>query len=274
MAILRLLFLALIISGCATRGEKLRADNSTYPDQKILDVPFYTQKDFYCGPASMAIVANNLGLSTSPEELAKILYTPESKGTFQNDMLGGTRRLGLIATPINEMKKIIQELNNRNPVLIFQNLGLSWIPKWHYAVVIGYDLNSNEMILHSGEFKNFRLNLRTFENTWDRVENWGYVIVAPGTIPVTSTEIEMVKATAGLEMVNLLNEAQISYEKILIKWPNSLGALTGLGNIHYQKKEFEKSVNYFKKASEIYPQSTGIKNNYALAQKAFLNQTN
>ena len=25
-------------------------------------------------------------------------------------------------------------------LLVLQNLGLSWLPRWHYAVVVGYDL--------------------------------------------------------------------------------------------------------------------------------------
>lgn len=272
MTIFKLFFLALLFSGCATRGEKLRAEFSNFPEQKILDVPFYAQTDYHCGPAALAMVANYAGLSTSADELSQILYTPGARGTYQNDLIAATRRMGLIAVPINETRQIIQEINSGLPILIFQNLGLSWIPKWHYAVVIGYDWQNNEMILHSGEYQNYRMALSTFENTWQRVDSWGHVLVRPGTIPVTASELSMVKATAGLELALHLDDAQISYEKILARWPQSLGALIGLGNIHYQKKEFMKARDYLKMATEAHPQSPGAKNNYALASKAYLEE--
>lgn len=264
--------MALLFSGCATRGEKLRAEFTNFPEQKILDVPFYAQTDYHCGPAALAMVSNYAGLNTSAVELSQMLYTPGARGTYQNDLLAATRRLGLIAVPTTETKQVILEINSGLPVLIFQNLGLSWIPKWHYAVVVGYDWQNDEMILHSGEYQNYRMGLSTFEKIWQRVDSWGFVLVKPGTIPITASEMAMVKATAGLELALHQDDAQISYEKILTRWPQSLGALIGLGNIHYQKKEFMKARDYLKTATVAHPQSPGAKNNYALASKAYLDE--
>ncbi len=273
MSYLKFFFLALIFTGCATQGQKLKASlPSQYPDQKILDVPFYAQEKYYCGPASLAMVANSLGLKTTSDELATMLYSPASKGTFQNDIVGATRRLGLIATPVSSLKDVILEVNEGHPILVFQNLGLSWIPKWHYAVVTGYDLPKNEIILHTGEFQNYRLSLTTFENTWDRVNHWALVIVKPGDIPLSSSEPDIVQATAGLELLKMFDAAQLSYEKILERWPQSLGALVGLGNIHFYKKDYSRASEYLKLATLAHPQSQGARNNYTLALKAYLDE--
>ena len=35
---------------------------------------------------------------------------------------------------------VLPEIAAGNPVLVLQNAGWSWLPVWHYAVVIGYDL--------------------------------------------------------------------------------------------------------------------------------------
>ncbi|MBC7538132.1 MAG: PA2778 family cysteine peptidase [Bacteriovorax sp.] len=273
MQIFKIFILALICSGCATQGQKLKASlQGQYPDQKVLDVPFYAQEKYFCGPASLSIMANNLGLVTSSDELAPMIYSPEAHGTFQNDIISATRRLGLIAVPVNNLKNIVQEINDEHPIMVFQNLGLSWIPKWHYAVVTGYDLSKNEIILHTGEYKNYRLSFTAFENTWERVSYWGLVIVKPGVIPKTANELDVVVATAGLELLNKWEEAKISYEKILERWPQSLGALVGLGNVYFNKKDYKKASEYLKLATAAHPQSVGAKNNYELASKAYLDE--
>lgn len=263
------LLLALFFSGCASQKEYLRANFHQYPEVKLLSVPFIAQEKYFCAPATLAMVANNLGHKTSPNQLAQMLYSPLSKGTFQNDLLATTRRLGLIAVPVNSFEEIVQSLNEDIPILIFQNLGLSWIPKWHYALIVGYDFPQENIILHSGEYENFPLKIRTFEKTWKRVENWGLVIVNPGTIPNFLAEEDMVKATAGLELgvhpqQIQLKLAKISYEAILKKWPKSLGALVGAGNISYQLNDYKNSAKFYEKATSSHPESFGAWYNYAM----------
>jgi tetratricopeptide (TPR) repeat protein len=266
-----LIFLALLITSCATRGEKLRASFLNYPDILILDIPFYAQTQYHCGPAALAMTINHLGINTSTIELSEMIYTPGVLGTFQTDLTTATHRLGLIAAPVQNIQNVILELNDGNPILVFQNLGLKWIPKWHYAVVVGYDLTKNEIILHTGEFKNYRMKISTFENTWNRVDNWGLLIVKPGVIPRTTSEAEIVKATASLELIGELQLAQLSYENILKKWQYSLGALVGLGNVHYQKKEYLKAREYLEKAMATNPQSSSVKNNLDVVIKTMDN---
>lgn len=264
MYLVAFLFSLLLISGCSSRGEQLREKNASTPIQKIIDVAFIEQSDYHCGPAALAMAVNYLGKTTTAEELSKRLYTPGIKGTFQNDLLAATRRLGLIAVPIKNINNLLIEINHQNPVLIFQNLGLSWIPKLHFALVVGYDLKQNEMILHTGKFKNFGLKIPTFESTWKRVKDWGLIIVNPGTIPDTSTELEMVEATSALESIEQLDSAIISYTAILKKWPKSFGALIGLGNIYYQLNNFELSRIHLKEATLLNPSAAGAWYNYAL----------
>lgn len=210
------------------------------------------------------MVTQHLGQTTSLKEMTDMLYTPEAKGTFQNDVIAASRRMGLIAVPIKNLKNVMMEINNNNPVLVFQNLGLTWLPKWHYALVVGYDLNKNAMILHTGEEKKFMMKLPTFERIWSRVDDWGLVIVKPGDIPATATEEDMVAATAFLELSQKSKLAEFSYQKILTKWNTSLGSLVGLGNIFYQKDDFKTSQTYFKLAIEAHPEAAGAWHNYAM----------
>jgi hypothetical protein len=263
-----IIFLALLLTGCSTHSEKLRADYSLTSDTKLLEAPFIAQTKYQCGPAALAMAANYVDKNVEVNQLSEMLYTPKSQGTYQNDLLAATRRLGLLAVPVSNMKQLFHELNNSHPILVFQNLGLSWIPKWHYALVIGYDLKSNEILMHSGEIKNFRLKISTFESTWGRVNHWGLVILQPGTLLETATESDMVAATAGLETAGQSLFAKKSYEVILDKWPTSLGALVGLGNIYYQLNDLENSRINLKKAILAHPEASGAWYNYAIILSA------
>lgn len=209
-----LLFSLLLLTACSSRAEKKRQYSFLSTHKKIIDVPFEAQEKFHCGPAALSMIANYSGKSVTAQDLASTLYTPDAKGTFQNDLLAGVRRLGLIPIPVTGMKNLLREIDSGKPVLIFQNLGLSWLPRWHYAVVVGFDLKKEEIILHSGETRNLHLSWITFENTWARTEEWGLVTAKPGEIPVTATEADIVKETAMLETSSMEN-AETSYRGIL-----------------------------------------------------------
>ena len=263
MRIVKFIWLALIFSACASHHEQYRSELTSLPEHKTLDIPFILQTDYHCGPASLAMISNNLGNNITPDELSRMMYTPESKGTFQVDLLSATRRLGFISVPVVGLKQMLSEVSAGHPILVFQNLGLSWFPKWHYAVVVGHDLEKDEIILHSGDEKNMHLDFSTFLKTWNRADNWAMLIVKPGTIPESASEMDLIKATAGLEAANHLELANDSYKKILEKWPQSLGALIGLGNISYRENHFEAALMYLKKATDFHPKAAGAWHNYA-----------
>lgn len=254
----------IFLIGCASRGN-LSEKFNIKSQHIITEVPFIQQSDYQCGPASLAMMMHFSGKEVSTKALAKQAFTPEKKGSLQSDMLSATRRQGMLALPVSNIKKLLKVVDDGHPVLVLQNLGFSWYPRWHYAVVVGYDLASSQMILHSGKKPFFHTYQYTFEKTWQRSNNWGYLIVNPGVIPDSISESAMVKATAHLEALSFLKEAETSYQAILVKWPVSLGALIGLGNIHYRNKDFKQSSLILKDATLAYPDSAESWHNYAIA---------
>lgn len=269
--VFHLLLTSLLVS-CSTRSSL----NTNYPENKkvtISSVPFITQDEYQCGPASLAMVFQHLGKRVTATEVSSQVFSPGRKGSLQIDMISSVRRHGLISTPLNTLDEIFAEIDEGNPVLILQNLALDWFPRWHYAVVLGYDHQTSEMILHSGRSANLRMSYFTFEKTWKRAKNWGLVIVNPGKIPVSAEELDLLKSSAHLEKVNLLKEAAASYQAILRKWPKSMGAMIGLGNVYYTQKYYVHSVNILKRALEIYPDSDAVLNNYSIAKEALVRIT-
>lgn len=235
---------------------------------KISSITFIPQEKFQCGPASLGMMLSHLGEKRDEKIISSMVFTPDKKGSFQSDIISAVRREKLLPLPIKNFKNLLLELNEGNPVLILQNLGLKWIPRWHYVVVVGYDLKKSQMVLHSGTKPYTRMGFFTFNKIWDRSDNWGLLVVRPGTVPLSTNEAELVSAVAHLETLSFFKEAKAGYESVLKKFPGSLVALIGLGNIFFHQKQFPQSAESLKVATTLHPQSAEAWHNLALALEA------
>lgn len=253
-----------LLSACASAPQTkavLRDSGSLPRAHTISNVPFIAQSENHCGPATLAMVAQHAGVKASLETLGSMMFTPGKKGTLQSDYLSAARRLGLIAVPVFSLKNLLVEVSQDHPVVVLENLGSSANPIWHYAVLHGYDLSSEELIFHSGADQNFRLELSQFERVWKGAEDWAVVILAPGKLPSTSTLSENLAAANALERTNQYREANLGYQSISEKWPESVGALFGLGNTFAALKNDHASIITFEKALKLAPDSSAIQNN-------------
>lgn len=225
----------LLAAGCSTPPQTalLRgAGGAHLPRRWELDaVPFFAQTRDHCGPAALATVLAHLGLPADPERLADAVFLPGRGGSLQLEMLSGARRAGAVATRVpGQMDALLRELVDGNPVLLLQNRGLAWMPVWHYAVLVGYDLDAEELLLRSGELRRERISLRTFERTWARAGHWAVVLLPPERLSATAGEAESLQAAIGFERVAPPARAAQAYASLLARWPGNLPAAIGLGN--------------------------------------------
>ena len=256
---------ALVLSGCAgLQREDWPQSLSGIPAQReIASVPFFPQEDYQCGPAALAMVLAWSGLAVEPAELTEKVYTASLKGSLQPAMIAGARRSGRLAYVIYGTESLIREIAAGHPVIVLQNLGLSWIPVWHYAVAIGYDIPADEVILHSGPAARKRTPLRLFENTWVRAEDWGLLVLNPGELPATAVEGKFVEAVLGLEKAKQPAAAVDGYRAALNRWPHNLAAVMGLGNSYYALGDLKNSEAAFRRAVALHPGSGAAWNNLA-----------
>ncbi len=258
--------LCFLTLGCASTPQtrSLLQDFGSLPRQhQISNVPFIAQTENYCGPASLAMVANWAGVEITPEELAPKMFTPGKKGTLQIDYLSAVRRLGLIATTVSNLKDALTEVSHDHPIVVLQNLGSSANPLWHYAVLHGYDLEQEELILHSGKNQNLKMDLSSFERTWKDADYWGLIILPPQKIPETTPLSKILTAASALERAGRNQEANLTYQNILKKWPKSTGAFFGLGNTFFALRKYQQSAKAFENALRLDPKSPAILNNLA-----------
>src|SRR4029077_16897602 len=88
-----------------------------------------------------------------------------------------------------QLADVLREVASGTPVVVLQNMLVSWYPLWHYAVVVGYDLDNLKLILRSGTNARQVLPLWYFEHTWKSSGHWAMVAVRPDHMPATATEI-------------------------------------------------------------------------------------
>lgn len=236
LAVFLCLMLALI-GGCAGPLEyrRLGAPDTDLPRRVELSAtPFFAQTAHHCGPASLAMLLNHNGVRTTPEALADVTYLPGRAGSLAVELLATPRQyeqLGYQVVP--NLDALLKEVAAGRPVLVLQNLGLSWLPRWHFAVLIGYDLDRGVALLRSGTTHRQVMKLATFERTWRRGERWAMVVLEPGAVPAVAQQVNYLQAALGLEQVGHLAAAGASYRRAVELWPTSANTWMALGNNRY-----------------------------------------
>jgi hypothetical protein len=245
-----------LLGGCTAPLQSVRLIESPppelHPAVELNETPFFPQQRYQCGPAALATVLNWSGVSVPPEELVPEVYLPGREGSLQIELVAATRRHGRIPYPLaRQMTTLLQEVQSGHPVLVLQNLGLSWIPRWHYAVVVGFDLQRDEMVLRSGEEKRHRVSLETFEHTWRRSDYWAIVVLPPDQLPTTAEELPYLRSILPFEQLGHWRIAQIAYHTAATHWLKSTGARLGLGNAYYMQKQLPAAESAYREALAI-----------------------
>ena len=254
-----------LLSGCAgpQKSESPVLPAGLPPVIELEGVPFYPQEKYQCGPSSLAMALAYSDLPITPDELKDQVYTPSQKGSLQIAMIGATRRHGRIAYPISGLNSIWPEIAAGYPVIVLQNLGLSWIPVWHYAVVIGYDFPESSVSLHTGVTERKPVSFAAFENTWAHSNYWGIIVLKPTQLPAIAREKEYLAAVYGLEKSRQFQAATKGYLTALTRWPQSLVAFMGLGNSRYALGDLNGAEGAFRRAIEHHPRAAAAYNNLA-----------
>jgi hypothetical protein len=256
----------LVTTACAPlQTERLLKTADAFPEPVELEgVPFFPQEDFQCGPAALATALRWNGVDITPEQLVPQIYVPERQGSFQLELVSATRRHGLIPYTLEpELESVVAEVASGNPVIVLQNLGLSFAPTWHYAVVVGFDLEQENIVLRSGRERRHVINLRTFERTWERGEHWALVALPPDKLPFTAQELRYLQSVTALERIGMKQAASLAYATALKRWPQSMPALMGLGNTRYALGDLRGAERAFRLAVQQHPRSAPAHNNLA-----------
>jgi tetratricopeptide (TPR) repeat protein len=226
--------------------------------------PFFPQDEYQCGPAALATLLRASGVDIGPQALAPQVFIPGRRGSLQAELIGAARRHGRLPYPLAATAdEMIAELAEGRPVLVLQNLRASRWPKWHYAVLIGYDADRNVALLRSGTEERLEMRWQHFAGTWHRGGRWAMTTLQPGVIPLHADAARYVEAAAGLEAAGKLGAAAASYDAAIARWPEEAHAWLGRGNVAYADGDLPAAADAWLRAILLAPADAAARNNLA-----------
>lgn len=258
-----------LFSGCALlipQSEEIRNNRpADLPaSAEIADVPFFAQNDYECGPAALAMSLVYFGAKVTPEELVDQVYLPERKGSLQVEMIASARRNGMVPYQLApRFLDMLREVAAGFPVIVLMDFGVWPVSYWHYAVVVGYNMDTSDVILRSGEKSRVLMPYGVLEYIWKESNYWAIVTAPPGKIPATATEPLYLQAVVALERTDQKGKVRDAYAAMLNRWPDSLGAGIGLANVDYARGDLKQAEMVLRGMLEKHPAQAVVYNNLA-----------
>ena len=264
-----------LLTGCAS-SPKLDPELSTRIQPQVLleDVPFHPQRDYQCGPATLAMLLNDSNVDVSVDTLIPEVYVPGRKGSLQPEMLAATRRHGRIPFVLPpRLDAVLSEVDAGHPVAVLQNLSLPAFPLWHFAIVNGYDLNDEELSMRTGVTRQDHIAFSRFDATWARSKRWAFVALPPGELPVDIEAKDALQAISDFESSQGAASALPAWKAVTQRFPNNAMGAFALGNAYHATDDAEHAIDAWQQATLLDPQMAPAWLNLGLTQ-AELGQQN
>jgi hypothetical protein len=231
---------------------------------ELADTPFFPQAVNECGPAALATVLVAGGVATTPEALAPTLYLPGRGGTLQAEIVAAARRHGRVPYPVTPtLDALLNTVAAGTPVLVLQNLGLDAAPRWHYAVVIGFDTRDDTLVLRSGTERRLVMPAAAFDRSWRLAQRWGLAVVAPDAPPAGSDAATWLRAASAFEELGQVEAAARAYVAATQRWPGAPLAWQVLANLRYAQRDLAGAEDALRQAQQRAPSAVTL-NNLAL----------
>lgn len=260
------LFLALISGGCASVSGQIAGLDVNARVIELDATPFHPQERFQCGPAALLTLLEHSGVQSTLSSLTDQVYVPARRGSLQPELVAATRAADRVPYVIDgSIAAIHEELLAGRPVLVLQNLGVSWWPRWHYAVVVGIDPGAREVYLRSGTERRRKTSLATFLRTWQRSQFWALVALRPNELPARPDPMRYFDSVADLEATGHLAASRIAWETAVIRWPDEWVANFGHANAAYAAGNYIEAERYYRQLLDLRPGQLVARNNLALA---------
>lgn len=261
----------LLMAGCAVPGAARPGAGATDlpPRTELVDTPFFPQREYHCGPAALATVLAASGVAIRPDDLAADIYLPGREGSLQAELVAATRQRDRLAYPAEPtLESLLAQVAAGRPVLVLQKTGFGAWPGWHYAVVIGYDLERGRVLLRSGTEARLEQSIARFMATWDRGGRWSLVVVEPGTLPAQADLHRYMRAASELEAVGRRAAAAEAYRAATLAWPDEPLPRIGLANLAYADADLVTAERELRAAAQRMPSSVAVRNNRAVVLHA------
>jgi tetratricopeptide (TPR) repeat protein len=258
--------LSSLLGGCVTRAPYLPANLPAGAQARVdLDnTPFFPQKKYQCGPAALATLLGASGADSTPDALVPRVYLPARRGSLQVEMEAAPRNFARLSYVIpRNIDAILEELDAGRPVLVLHNYGLPFLPRWHYAVVVGYDADKDTLIMRSGLKRRREWRTRTFMVAWHNGGRWGMVVLRPGETPASAEPALYLESAAEFERVSAPQDSWLAFDASVRRWPSQPVAWIGRGTAAYRQGKLPEAARDYAAALRVDATHAGARNNLA-----------
>jgi hypothetical protein len=253
------LFSVVLLAGCVARGPVMSGKST-----ELTQTPFFPQKKYQCGPAALATVLSASGVAVTADALSSSLYIPARRGSLQVEMLATPRSFARLALPLPRgPETLIAELEAGRPVLVLHNYGLPFWPRWHYAVLIGYDPAKDIFVLRSGLKRRQEMRTRRFMVAWHYGGRWAMVVLRPGETAALDDSKSFLEAAADFERAATPADARATFDAAARRWPSEPVALVGRGTAEYRLGDLAGAARDYSAALALDAGQVGALNNLA-----------
>ncbi len=263
---LPLAFLALLFAGCAAFGPKLADYGVAGRAVELSTVPFYPQDDYESAPAAVATLLAAQQLPVNSDELLRQIKPDDDNEPYREGVIGAVRAQGLMPYVMHSPHldlDVIREVQAGHPVMVLQNHGFSFAPRWQFAVVIGVDPANNSLILRAGRHPREIESFGAFLGSWGDGGHWAMVALKPEQLPATADVDNWIAAVAPFEQSGKADVAERAYAAATERWPDSAQAWESLANARHAQNNFRGASQALFTTLRLAPQNTVARNNLA-----------
>lgn len=259
--------LALLASACALTPDQRARDTVAQPAATLTATPFYPQARYQCGPAALAMVLDDAGVAVDLHALVDAVWIPGRQGTLTTELVAATRRHGRVPVRVEpRLDAVSDAVTAGYPVLVLLNLGTSWWPVWHYAVVIG--VTGDTVVLRSGTQRQRDMARKAFVRHWAGADHWGVITAHPVHPPPAVTPTAWTQAAADLADTGFLRAADQALASGVRRWPGMALTHFALGNARAAAGDWVGAHTAFAQAVALRGDWVAALNNLAAAQTA------
>lgn len=262
---LSLLMISLGLTACTSGRGLTSSDQDAFRESRHehtrIEVPLIVQEKNHCGPAVLTMALRQNDSSVSLETITNMTFTPGAEGSFQTDLLAAARRSGFAPYQVPDLAVMMKAVDEGYPVVVFQNLGLSFYPVWHYALLTGYDREAQTVFLHTGDQAYARTPFLQLAKTWDRADRWSYVMLPPSQIPSWVSLDEALGNADVFSREGQSERAMALYRAISAKFPAAYEGPAGLGIEAAGRGEDQIAIAAFREALTRSPDHEGLRHN-------------
>jgi len=230
----------------------------------IKDFPYEKQKNrYYCGPAVLKMILQYYGIVESQDEIAKEVYDPSSKVTYNSELLYYVNKKGLKGYSFEGNLNLLKHIISKNiPIIVLQK-PIELIYKAHYRIVIGYDAEKKYIIFQDPLLgSNYYATEEYFDKVWQlgpglNKKKWSMIVV--DNLPVNASEEYSNSAITDINIATALYKRK-EYDESLKYWisaseklPNHPHPFYGAALVYLRKEEIKLALDWAIKSVTIEP---------------------